>query len=179
MDYLKLNLKKKLNLEIFETIILNELLYMDYKWIIWLSLIVLNISRFFFLSERRKFYLNFSYKELWAFVINSEYRINFFSASNRSSNKLSRNLTFIESESCDKKFFLAKHFLVEKKKKTWQVRVHCTNSTRLHIFMHHRKNLNGEPFRHSNITVTHISLLKIFQKFTRYERNYNILTIFL
>lgn len=30
MDYLKLNLKKKLNLEIFETIILNELLYMDY-----------------------------------------------------------------------------------------------------------------------------------------------------
>lgn len=61
MDYLKLNLKKKLNLEIFETIILNELLYMDY---------LIKFDRFeyfeifFFLSERRKFYLNFSYREL-------------------------------------------------------------------------------------------------------------------
>lgn len=51
------------------------------------------------------------------FVINSEYRINFFSASNRSSNKLNRILTFIKNESCDKKFFLEKHFLAGKKKK--------------------------------------------------------------
>lgn len=148
---------------------------MDYKWIIWLSLIVLNISRFFFLSERRKFYLNFSYKELWTFVINSEYRINFFSASNRSSNKLSRNLIFIESESCDKKFFLAKHFLVGKKKKRdkWEfivlTRLDCTYLCTIErIWMENRSAIQ-------------ISRLQIYH-FSKFSKNSHVtreITIFL
>lgn len=134
--------------------------------------IVLNFNFRFFFEWKRKIFILFSvYRELWTiFMINSEYRINFFSASNRSfAKKLSRNL--IESESCDKKFFLAKHFLTGKKK-TWRMwRVHCTNSTRLNIFMHHRK--NGDSFLHSNISLNLkiFKIFKIFQKFTRYERN--------